>query len=241
MLILADDRIPEKAKDTLEKHGHIIYLITHSISYPAISGHPDIFFCTINNHLIVAPNLSEDIKNRLKKFEVSYSAGKKPVGEKYPETAWYNSVVTANYVIGNTSFMDQHIKDLAGTKEIIHVNQGYTRCNLIPLKNDRFITSDKGIEKVLLKYGLEVLFVDPEGVLLPGFKNGFIGGTCGVWQNKIFFIGSLQHFPKGQKVRDFIRDMEIVELYDGPLFDGGSLIFIETQSHLKHNKRPLHP
>ena len=241
MLILADDRIPEKAKDTLEKHGHIIYLTTHSITYPAISGHPDIFFCTINNHLIVAPNLSEDIKNRLKKFEVSYSAGKKPVGEKYPETAWYNSVVTANYVIGNTSFMDQHIKDLAGTKEIIHVNQGYTRCNLIPLKNDRFITSDKGIEKVLLKYGLEVLFVDPEGVLLPGFKNGFIGGTCGVWQNKIFFIGSLQHFSKGQKVRDFICDMEIVELYDGPLFDGGSLIFIETQSHLKHNKRPLHP
>ena len=226
MLILADDRIPEKAKDTLEKHGHIIYLITHSISYPAISGHPDIFFCTINNHLIVAPNLSEDIKKKLKKIKVSYSVGKKPVGEKYPETAWYNSVVTANYVIGNTSFMDQHIKDLAATKEIIHVNQGYTRCNLIPLKNDRFITSDKGIEKVLLKYGLEVLFVDPKGVLLPGFKNGFIGGTCGVWQNKIFFIGSLQHFPKGQKVRDFIHDMEIVELYDGPLFDGGSLIFL---------------
>lgn len=227
MFIIADQRIPEQAKPLLEKYGAVLYLSSHGITYSSISGHPDIFFCEVDGTLVVAPNLSEDIKNKLKKNKVGYSAGKKPVGEKYPETAWYNSVVTGNYVIGNTSFMDQHIKDLADTREIIHVNQGYTRCNLIPLKNDCFITSDKGIEKVLLKYGLEVLFVDPEGVLLPGFKNGFIGGTCGVWQNKIFFIGSLQHFPKGQKVRDFIRDMEIVELYDGPLFDGGSLIFLE--------------
>jgi len=226
MFIIADQRIPEQAKNNFELYGNVLFMRPHEITYSAISAHPDIFFCTINNHLVVAPNLSEDIKNKLKKNKISYSVGKKPVGEKYPETAWYNSVVTANYVIGNTGFMDQHIKDLAGTKEIIHVNQGYTRCNLIPLKNDRYITSDKGIEKVLLKYGLEVLFVDPEGVLLPGLKNGFIGGTCGVWQNKIFFIGSLQHFPKGQKVRDFIHDMEIVELYDGPLFDGGSLIFL---------------
>jgi hypothetical protein len=226
MFIIADQRIPEQAKNNLELYGNVLFMRPNEITYSSISAHPDIFFCTINNHLVVAPNLSEDIKNRLKKNMVGYSAGKKPVGEKYPETAWYNSVVTANYAIGNTSFMDQHIKDLAGTREIIHVNQGYTRCNLIPLKNDRFITSDKGIEKVLLKYGLEVLFVDPEGVLLPGFKNGFIGGTCGIWQNNIFFIGSLQHFPKEQKVRDFIGDMEIVELYDGPLFDGGSLIFL---------------
>ena len=241
MFIIADQRISEQAKNNLELYGNVLFMRPHEITYSAISAHPDIFFCTINNHLVVAPNLSADIKNRLKKNKISYSVGKKPVGEKYPETAWYNSVETTNYVIGNTSFMDQHIKDLAGTKEIIHVNQGYTRCNLIPLKNDRYITSDKGIEKVLLKYGLEVLFVDPEGVLLPGFKNGFIGGTCGVWQNKLFFIGSLQHFSKGQKVRDFICDMEIVELYDGPLFDGGSLIFIETQSRSKHNKRLLHP
>ena len=226
MFIIADQRIPEQAKNNLELYGNVLFMRPNEITYSAISGHPDIFFCKVDDTLVIAPNISPEYQIKLKELNVQFTKGVKPVGEKYPETASYNAVITDDYAIGNTNFMDQHIKDLAGTKEIIHVNQGYTRCNLIPLKNDRFITSDKGIEKVLLKYGLEVLFVDPEGVLLPGFKNGFIGGTCGVWQNKIFFIGSLQHFPKGQKIRDFIRDMEIVELYDGPLFDGGSLIFL---------------
>jgi len=226
MLILADNRIPEQAKYNLELYGNVLYLESHEITYSSISAHPDIFFCKVDDTLVIAPNISPEYQIKLKELNVQFTKGVKLVGEKYPETVPYNGVITDNYAIGNTNFMDQHIKDLAVNREIIHVNQGYTRCNLIPLKNDRFITSDKGIEKVLLKYGLDVLFVDPEGVLLPGFKNGFIGGTCGVWQNKIFFIGSLQHFPKGQKVRDFIRDMEIVELYDGPLFDGGSLIFL---------------
>jgi hypothetical protein len=122
--------------------------------------------------------------------------------------------------------MDPEIVEAAGNREIIHVKQGYTRCNLIPLGNNRFITSDKGIEKTLLQYGLEVLYVDPDGILLPGFNHGFIGGTCGVWQNKLFFIGSLKYFPEGQKIKDFVTGMEIIELYDGSLFDGGSILFI---------------
>ena len=227
MLILADNRIPEEAKLLLEKQGNVLYLASHGITYPSISGHPDIFFCKVDNILVIAPNISPEYQIKLKELNVQFSKGVKPVGEIYPETVPYNGVITDNYAIGNTNFMDQHIKDLAVNREIIHMNQGYTQCNLIPLKNDRFITSDKGIEKVLLRYGLDVLFVDPEGVLLPGFKNGFIGGICGIWQNKIFFIGSLQHFRKGKKIRDFICDMEIVELYDGPLYDGGSLIFVD--------------
>jgi hypothetical protein len=42
----------------------------------------------------------------------------------------------------------------------------------------------------------------------------------------VFFIGNLSHFPEGEKVRQFLSSYEIIELYDGPLVDGGSLIFI---------------
>ena len=227
MLILADKRIPEKAKAILEKQGNVLYLASQGITYPFISGHPDIFFCQVNNNLVVAPNLPLKYQIKLKELKVQFEEGRIPVGMEYPVSAKYNAVITDSYFIGNTKLVDRRIFEFVSEKEIIHVNQGYTRCNLIPLKNERFITSDKGIEKILLRCGLDVLFVDPEGVLLPGFKNGFIGGTCGVWQNKVFVIGSLQYFSKGQKIRNFIGDMEIVELYDGPLFDGGSLIFLE--------------
>jgi hypothetical protein len=36
----------------------------------------------------------------------------------------------------------------------IHVNQGYTRCNLLALNENLFITSDKGICNSLLDHGL---------------------------------------------------------------------------------------
>ncbi len=113
----------------------------------------------------------------------------------------------------------------------VHVDQGYCRCNLLPLKDDHFITSDAGIFKVL-KAGLHPpaggwspLLVSPEGILLEGFPHGFFGGCCGVWEDKVFVNGSLSFYKDGDKVRDYLGklDYEIIELYDGPLMDCGSI------------------
>ena len=227
MLILADRRIPEPARKKLEAYGKVLWLEPGKTTYEAISAHPDIFICPVGDQLIIAPNLSRKVKTKLQEYGVNYTQGENPVGEKYPETARYNVVVTDKYLISNTNFTDRYILEAAGNREIIHVNQGYTRCNLIPLQNNRFITSDKGIEKTLLQHDLEILFVEPDRIVLPGFNHGFIGGTCGVWQDRLFFIGSLNYFPEGGKIREFVQNMEVVELYDGPLFDGGSLIFTE--------------
>ena len=227
MLIIADQRIPEPAGKKLKTYGQVLWMKPDKSAYLAISAHPDIFVCPVGHQLIIAPNLSGKVKAELQKYRINYTEGEKPVGRKYPETARYNAVVTNKFLICNTRFTDQKILGEAGDREVIHVNQGYTRCNLIPLKNNRFITSDKGIEKTLLQYGLEVLYIDTNGILLPGFKHGFIGGTCGMWQDRLFFIGSLNYFPEGQKIKEFVTSMEIIELYEGPLFDGGNLIFIE--------------
>lgn len=226
MLIIADFRIPPEAKEQLLSFGNVLWLKQQPTAYEAISAHPDIFFCPVGDQLIAAPHLSLAMQNKLKEKNISYVQGNDSVGKKYPETARYNAVVTDDLLIGNTHYTDRIILETAGHRKIIHVNQGYTRCNLIPLKNNRFITSDKGIEKTLQQQGLETLYVNPAGIVLPGFKNGFIGGTCGVWQNQLFFTGSLNHFPEGFTIKDFVQDMEIAELYDGPLFDGGGILFI---------------
>ncbi len=227
MLIIADHRIPEQAKKNLARFGMVLWLEPQPGAYPAISAHPDIFFCPVGEQLIVAPNLIETVKKKLEETGVKYVPGNDPVGKKYPETARYNAVATDDFLIGNTDYTDKSILQASGNRKIIRVNQGYTRCNLIPLANHRFITSDRGIEKELVQQGLEVLFVNPEGILLPGFKHGFIGGACGVWQDKLLINGNLDHFPEGQKIREFVKNMVIIELYDGPLFDGGSLMFIQ--------------
>jgi len=227
-LIITDKKLPPEAKDSLAKHGDIIEFSTSNITYDAISGHPDIFFCKTNSRLIIAPNLPESYLLLLKEKNFPLVIGSRNVESKYPSSAHYNAVVTDNLLIHNLKITDKII--LENTKELthIHLNQAYTRCNLLPLKNNSFITSDKGVYQTLLKAKLNILYVSPEYILLEGFSNGFFGGACGVYENKVFIIGSLKYLSDGNKVKSFLKnlDYKIIELYDGPLIDGGSLIFI---------------
>ena len=226
LLIIVDKRIPEPVLEALRKYGDVLLLETSGITYPAISGHPDIFFCRTESKLVIAPNTPNEIKEQLTNSTISFIEGKQIVGAEYPQTAIYNALATSRFLFHNLNYTDQVILSLCDQLEKIDLKQAYTRCSVLALKNDRFITSDKGIEKALLKRGLVVLFVNPKGILLPGFDHGFFGGTCGIYEDKIFFIGSLDHFPEGEKVRNFLFDYEIIELYDGLLFDGGSLILL---------------
>lgn len=227
MLIIIDRKIPEQAKENLATIGEVMELATESICYEAISGHPDVFFCKVGRELVVAPNLPEDYLKILDKQSVSYTKGELPVGNKYPGTAGYNAVFNENTLIHNFRYTEPVITRLAEDADLIHVNQGYTRCNLIPVGTNRYITSDVIVAKVLKRFDKEVLYVDPAGIRLPGFNNGFFGGCCGIKDDTICVTGSLKYLKHEKDIRDFLKksNMKIIELYDGPLFDGGSILF----------------
>lgn len=230
ILIIVDKKIPDAAKKKLLDYGELMELETKNITYEAISGHPDIFFCQANEKLIVAPNLPFTYKNMLIQYSIDYLEGEMEVGKKYPETATYNVVYSDDLLIHNFRYTDSIITDIAEDADLIHVDQGYTRCNLIPLKNNNFITSDKGIDRVLKRFDKKVLCVEPKSIILPGFANGFIGGCCGIYEQKVFITGSLDKFSEGDKITSFLTSLgyEIVELYDGPVVDGGSIMFIKS-------------
>ncbi|MCF6169680.1 MAG: hypothetical protein L3J31_05610 [Bacteroidales bacterium] len=227
MLIIADERIPRQAKENLAHFGELLLFNTSGITYPAISGHPDIFFCCTPAGLVVAPNSPETVRRRLQELKIDFLKGDFPVGKKYPGTARFNAIVTENLLIHNLQHSDPAIFRACSSLQAVHVSQAYTRCNLIALGNHRFITSDNGIAKVLVENGFEVLYINPAGILLPGFAHGFIGGCCGIWEKQLIFTGNLSHFPEGDKIREFAGNYKIIELYDGPLVDGGSLVFVE--------------
>jgi hypothetical protein len=182
----------------------------------------------MNDKLIVAPNLPDEYKSILRKNAIPFIEGEASVGNKYPDTAKYNAVCTEKFLIHNFRYTDSAISNHAEELDLIHSGQGYTRCNLLALKEDHFITSDAGISRVLNGFGLKNLYVDPTGILLPGMKHGFFGGACGVHDSKVFILGNLDKYIEGKKVRDYLLalDYEIIELYDGLLFDGGSIIFL---------------
>jgi hypothetical protein len=222
--------MPEVAKEKLAAHGQIVEFETEGITYKAISGHPDIFFCPTPAGLLVATNLPEFYLRILDQNSIYYIKGSLPVGREYPETARYNSLVTNNFIIQNSSISDPEIRNLNPELEIIPTKQGYVRCNLIALPNETFITSDRGIEKTLNQRKLEVLYVDPTSVQLDGFKNGFFGGACGLNGNTLFICGSLKYIKEKAFIEAFAEraGVSIVELYNGPPVDVGTMMFLIT-------------
>lgn len=230
MLIIVDKKLPGSAKAKLRKSGQLIELETDGITYKAISGHPDIFFTQIDDHLIAAPNLPEKFKTTLLSLGIEFTEGSNPVGISYPHTAIYNVAATSEFLVHNLSITDPSVLKFAGDKTTINVKQGYTRCNLVFITHDRAISSDLSICKKLSDATIKVLHFDPKTILLPGFGNGFFGGCCGVFDKKLWLSGNLKYHQGGQNVKEFVNGagLDIIELYDGPLFDAGSIFFIIT-------------
>ena len=163
-----------------------------------------------------------------KKENISFIKGENSIGKKFPDTVFYNAVATENLLIHNLKYIDPIILNLYNNKKKINVNQAYCRCNLMHLRDSSFVTSDKNIFNVLKNLDYNILYVDPKDIILPGQTYGFIGGCCGANGNDFFVIGSLDFFKEGKVLKQFIISLNynLVELYNGPLFDGGSILFL---------------
>ena len=227
MLILVDKKIPQKALHKLSEYGDVILFETNGITYDAISGHPDIFFCQTPDNLIVAPNTPQEYVDILLNNDIKFTFGNKHVGKKYPETAIYNALITNKIVLHNTSITDYKILQNNKDKQVINVNQGYSRCNCIVV-NEHYITSDVSISKALVKNGHVVTYVNPERVYLKHFKHGFFGGCCGVFGSKLFLCGSLNYLnPEEAKTISNIPGIELIQLAEEGLFDVGGILFLQ--------------
>jgi hypothetical protein len=227
-LIIADKRLPLPAKNALKSLGEVHLLQTDLMVYKSISGHPDIFMCQGIDCLVVAPGLPAEILTRLTEAGIRLITGQSNPGKVYPDSARYNAVVTDEFIIHNLKISEPAIFRAFPGRRHLHVNQGYTRCNLLALKNDHFITSDRGIEKALLAENKTVLFVDPSTVILRGQKYGFFPGCCGILNNEVLINGSLKYHPQGGEIRDFINNSGLVfrELFDGVLTDVGGIFVL---------------
>lgn len=228
MLAIVDKRIPNEAKVKLSAYTDIIELETEGVTFDYLSGHPDIFFCKIDNTLVYSPNTPEIIIEQLKKLGVTLLEGILAVENEYPGCARYNAVVTEDTLIHNSKVTDKVILDSCKDFSFFNVKQGLTRCSLLAISSEHFITSDAGINKTLLASGKDTLLISYKDIILKGLPNGLFGGTCGVMDGRLFLTGSLRHYSDSKKLEQYLYklDIEIIELYDGPLFDGGSILFL---------------
>lgn len=186
--------------------------------------HADLSLCVLGDTIVCAPSLFEKIAN-IKNYKVI--KGKYEPCEPYPKDILYNAAVVGEYLFCNLLKTDPVLLEVAEMKgfKTIDVKQGYTRCSTLVVNSSALITSDNGIHSVALNCGVDSLLVSNEDVVLEGYPHGFIGGTGGVFENKMIFCGDVSKHRDFRKIKEFCGKYSVEIFYTSePLRDFGSVL-----------------
>jgi hypothetical protein len=228
---MVDYRITVEASEALTSLGiETIKTVPCKELYDAINGHPDIVVFHIgDNKLVVAPNVFDMLKPVLVKKGFALTKGETWLKRNYPENIAYNVLRVGSFAFHNTKYTDKVILEELKKEyiEVIHVNQGYTKCSTCIVDENSIITSDYMIAKTAEKYGIESLLIKSGGIVLEGLNYGFIGGSSGLLSKNIMaFTGSLDKIQDNYKIVDFLnsKGIEVKILSTKQIFDIGSII-----------------
>ncbi|MCQ2969245.1 MAG: hypothetical protein MJ191_03810 [Clostridium sp.] len=200
--------------------------------YNAIDGHVDIQINILDEKkrlILINKDMTDEFKEQLKENSINYIESTSTLGSKYPENIFLNALNSKNYFIHNLNYSDSAFKKYITNKKIINVKQGYTKCSILPLKENVLITNDPGIHKTLSNYDFDILLLPFGDIILEGFEYGFIGGVGGmISHNKLALFGDLNHYSYGNEVLKFLTAHNITPVYlkSGKLTDRGSLFVL---------------
>ena len=199
--------------------------------YDAINGHPDIQLNILKNkssaQIIIQKDIGENFKKSLKSNNLKYIVSKKSLSNTYPYDIILNSLILENYFIHNLKFTDENLLKSQNSKTQINVSQGYTKCSILPVRDNVLITNDKGIFEALKHYNFDILLLPSGDILLPSLNYGFIGGVGGMISNdRMAFFGDLDSYKWGDEIKKFLYkyDVSPIALKKGKLIDRGSLL-----------------
>jgi hypothetical protein len=199
--------------------------------YKAICGHPDIQLNVLKNKtsdkIVVQKNIPKSFKEILKTNNINYIVSKKSLSHTYPDNIILNSLILENYFIHNLKYTDKTLLKSQISKTNINVPQGYTKCSILPVRDNVLITSDKGIYNSLKNYNFHILLLPVGDILLPSLNYGFIGGAGGMISNdRMAFFGDLDSYKWGDQIKKFLFKYDVlpIALRKGKLIDRGSLL-----------------
>ena len=231
--IIVDNRISEKCELSLIKEGFsLLKLPSDPLLGSAVASHPDTVMFYSDGELIttadycdVAAYIFSDIREYNSDIKISFTGDRR--GSSYPNDCVLNALKIKGRIFCKSDTISDRIKELADAHgyEIIHTNQGYPSCVTLHFGNSA-ITSDAGLGSLLQKYGVRVTLIGTEGISLPPYEYGFIGGASGVIGDKIYFFGDISTHPDASKILDAIRaeGFTPVSLSDESLVDLGGII-----------------
>ena len=229
--VIASSDIYKESVNNLKKMGlETFFSYSNQNVLSPLSKHTDMQLAKISdNKYVCAPECYEHYKLFFSKFNKELIKGNTYLSCNYPLDIAYNIIVTDNKAIHNFKYTDKTVKENIKSKEKINVSQGYTACTLCLISENAAITSDEGIKKVLLQNNFDVLLVNDDNILLPGFDHGFLGGASFMLSPSCLAVnGNIETHPDSERIKAFSskHGVEIISLANDEIMDIGSVITI---------------
>ncbi len=192
-----------------------------------INCHADILSFNLGNKTLIADSsLIGELENVLGDYKIIPCIN---IKSPYPNDVNLNAALLGNKLICNTKYISSYIVAYAENNgiNILHSNQGYTKCNLCVLNDNAVITEDTGLSSLLKNSQIDVLLIKPGYVSLSAKHYGFIGGAgCMISETEIYFSGNISAHPDYNKIIDFLNKYSIKPIFNinRPLTDFGGFV-----------------
>ncbi len=194
-----------------------------ALSHP-VDTHVDMLFLSVGDTIFMHKDYTPDLRGFSRVIKID-----EPMGKRYPNDVLLNIAVVGKNVFANTKYASKTVLKYLEKKgfSINHISQGYAHCSSCIVSENALITADLGIAEAARKAGVDVLKIGEGNIYLPPYNHGFIGGSCGLCGDKIYFCGSLNYHPDGEKIRRFceLYGKVAIDLVDAPLMDIGGILF----------------
>ena len=231
MKAIISSAVPRHIADALQKLCDV-FLLSPDVSLDTpVQSHPDMTVSLISGHAVLPEPYAETngaLCGFLAEAGLTVVLSGSERGAVYPRDVGLNCAVGDGFIICRTASADREVLRLAHENgfDVIDVKQGYAGCSCITC-GDSVITSDRGIADAVASRGRESLLVPNDGIVLPGYNVGFIGGCGGFADGKLYFFGNIDALPCGKHIRGFAsrKGFSVICLGNGALTDYGGIKF----------------
>ena len=231
MVLIIHKKTPKQMIKRLKTMGH---MVIPSMTCPGLSAavaeHPDMQIHSLRKDLAMVPSTCYAYYREKLPVSIELIAGDKNLGGTYPEDCAYNVAKVGNLLFCNTRCVDPKLLAFyQGERfQIIHTNQGYTKCNMTIFGKDLIITEDLGIHNNIIanKLPIQSILIPVGEVSLSGFPHGFIGGAGGGMEEVLFWYGNPRHcsYFETLKIEAEQRGIQNIALSQEKLCDLGGII-----------------
>ncbi|MBO5897150.1 MAG: hypothetical protein J6Q83_07615 [Clostridia bacterium] len=215
MRLIIGEKYTDEIRELTDLGCEIITFKPSQLLDEEINSHADIsFFKCFDNQLVINSEVKWEIEPFLTDLRLVECKG---IKSPYPNDVALNCALIGKYLLCNTKYAAEEIKAFCKSNsiELLHTNQGYSKCSVCVLNENAVITECSAIASLLKIYQIDVLKISAGHVALSDSHYGFIGGASGmINDNTLYFSGNISTHPDYEVILKFLDKYNIKPVFN---------------------------